>query len=159
MTQQFSEITFEELPEQRVVCCRIISQEPENDSITTVQNWLVQHGYDPENRRSFGFDSMVSPAEAVAGFRGYEVGFTVDEGVKADDGVQLRMYGGGMYGTMRIYNAFDQPFESIPAGWKYLMEGLESNREWKPIYHLCYEEVVKGDQGNDMIIYHPVVSR
>ena len=159
MTTKFNEIAFEELPGQRVVCCRIISPEPENDSITTIQNWLVQHGLNPENRRSFGFDSMVSPAEAAAGLRGYEAGFTVTEDIKADDGVQLRVYGGGMYAVLRISNAFEKPFESIPAGWRHLMEQLEINTEWQCSYNLCYEEVVPGDRGNDMIIYHPVTRR
>lgn len=159
MTHTFSEVSIQELPAQRVVSCRVVGAEPENESTRMVQNWLVQHGVNPDERRSFGFDVQVSLAEAEAGLRGYEVGYTVPDGVRADDGVQDRIYGGGLYAVLRVNNAFEAPFESIPAGWKHLMQWLENNAEWRCVYNLCYEEVVAGAQGNDLILYHPVVRR
>ena len=158
MPHSFSEITIEELKPQRVVCARVISAEPEDDSIRTVQNWLAQHGLSVEGRRSFGFDTMVSPAESEAGLRGYEIGYVVPEDTKADDGVQMRTYGGGTYAVMRVYNAFEATFESIPAGWQHLMKWLESSPEWTPGY-LCYEEVVAGKEGNDLILYEVLQKR
>lgn len=159
MSHKFGDIEFKELDPQRVICSRIISAEPEEDSMRTVQNWLVQHGLDPEGRRSFGFDSAVSQAEADAGLRGYEVGYVVPEEVNADDGVQNRIYGGGMYAVMRIYNAFEAPFEAIPAGWQHLMEEIKKTPEWQPTWSLCYEEVAKGETGTDLILYHHVKHR
>jgi DNA gyrase inhibitor GyrI len=157
MTHKFGEIKFEELPAHYVICSRIVSPEPENDSTTAVQNWLAQHGMSLEGRRSFGFDVPVRSAEAAAGLRGYEVGFTVPEGTKADDGVQARIYGGGTCAVMRIHNAFEAPFESIPAGWQHLVQQVEQNKEWKMTCGLCYEEVVKGEEGNDLILYLQVI--
>ena len=159
MSHKFSQILIEELPPQRVVCCRIISAEPENDSMRLVQNWLVQHGLSSEKRRIFGFDAAVSPAEIEAGMRGYEMGFVVPDEVKADDGVQNRIYGGGLYATMRVVNAFEAPFESIPGGWKHLMQWLENNLEWQPACNLCYEELLNGEDGQDLILYQPVKKR
>lgn len=159
MSHQFGQIEINELPPQRVVCCSIVSAEPENDVLRVVENWLVQHGLSPEGRRNFGFDVAVSPAEAGAGMRGYEIGFVVSDDVKADDGVQARIYGGGFYAVMRLYNAFEAPFESIPGGWKHLMQWTENNVDWKSACTLCYEELVKGENGHDLILYLPVEHR
>jgi len=159
MSHTFSQIKIEELPPQRVICCRIVSASPEEESVRVVQNSLAQHGLSLEDRRNFGFDVPVSRAESEAGMRGYEVGYVVSEEVKADDGVQNRIYGGGLCAVMRIHNAFEAPFEAIPAGWQHLMRWLENNTEWRPACCLCYEEVVKGENGNDLILYSPVERR
>lgn len=126
----------------------------------TVQTWLAQHGLGVEGRRSFGFDVMVSTAEANAGLRGYEIGYEVDEDVKADDGVQARLYGGGMYAVMRIHNAFEAPFESIPGGWHHLMGWLQHHSDWQAAYYLCFEEMGRGEDGTeDLILYQPVIQK
>jgi DNA gyrase inhibitor GyrI len=156
VAHHFSEVKYEELPPQRVICCRMVSAEPENDSMTVVQNWLTQHGLGLERRRSFGFDVAVSKAETAAGLRGYEVGYTVSDDTQADDGVQLRVYGGCTCAIMTIHNAFEAPFESIPAGWQHLVAQVKQDASLKISCGLCYEEVVKGESGNDLILYLPV---
>jgi len=158
MAHSFSKITFEELTPQRVICYRAISAEPEDDSSRVMQNWLAQHGMNAEGRRNFGFDVQVSAAEAAVGFRGYELGYVVPEDVKADDGVQSRLYGGGMYAVMRVVNAFEAPFESIPGGWHFLHDQVVQSAEWKPGCGLCYEEMA-GEKGSDLILYHPVTAK
>ncbi len=77
MSYKFSEVKIEALPPQRVICCRAISNEPEEEVIDRAQAWLAQHGLSAEGRRSFGFDVPVSVAEAAAGMRGYEIGYVV----------------------------------------------------------------------------------
>ena len=156
MPQKFSEITFQELAPQRVICSRMISAEPEDEVIQRVQSWLVQHGLSIESRRSFGFDVPVSVAEAAAGMRGYEIGYVVPDEVKADNGVQLRSYGGGMYAVLRVYNAFEAPFEAIGGGWKQLIAWIKDSEEWDFIHNLCYEELAKGEDGMDLILYQAV---
>lgn len=159
MSHSFSQISVEVLNPHRVICARVISAQPENDSIQLVKNWLVEHSMDPANCRSFGFDVMISPAEAEAGLRGYEVGFTVPIKVMGDNLLKIRTYGGGTYAVLRVKNAFEAPFESIPAGWGILMKWIENNPEWQPAWHICYEEIVKGDVGEDLILYQPVQKR
>jgi len=159
MTHTFGPITIEELTPQRVICHRAISLEPENDSIRTMQNWLAVHGLSVAGRRNFGFDVQVSPAEAALGRRGYEYGCVVPEEIQPDDGVQERIYGGGMVAVMRIINAFEAPFEAIPAGWMHLNRWVNENPDWQPGCALCYEELVPGETGNDLILYHPVSPR
>ena len=159
MGHTFSEISVKQLPAMRVMSCRVISREPEDDSIRKLGNWLAQHGLDMKNMRTFGFDSPISEAEAQAGLRGYEIGALVNDEVKADDGIQERLYGGGMYAVMTVANAFEAPFDSIPGGWKHLNEWVADNTQWRCSYSLCYEEVVPGNTGNDLILYHPVTER
>ncbi|MEI6289379.1 MAG: GyrI-like domain-containing protein [Chloroflexota bacterium] len=159
MSYHFSPVSIEELKPQKVICTRVISFEPENDSNQLVRNWIIKHKLDPSACRSFGFDIPVSPAEAQTGLRGYEIGFVIPEIIQGDDQFKTRTYGGGMYAVMRVHNAFETPFESIPAGWGTLMNWIESNPDWQPAWHTCYEEVIKGEIEEDLILYQPIQKR
>jgi DNA gyrase inhibitor GyrI len=159
MSYKFSEVKIEELPPQRVICCRAVSNEPEDEVIHRTQAWLAQHGLNAEGRRSFGFDVPVSVAEAAAGMRGYEIGYVIGEDIQADDGMQLRSYGGGQYAVLRVYNAFEAPFKSIPGGWQQLIAWIRENSDWDFTHNLCYEEVAEGEDGMDLILYQAVKPR
>lgn len=159
MSNNFGEITVEELLPRRVICARVISQTPEDDSMKAVQTWLGKHGFKPEGRRSFGFDVPVSPAEASNGLRGYEYGMEITENELVEDGLASRIYGGGMYAVARVVNAFEAPFQTIPAGWKRLIEWAQNNPDWQTTYDTCYEEVVPGEKGMDLILYLCVTHR
>ena len=155
MSYKFSEIKIEELPPQRVICCRAISKEPEEEVIARVQAWLAQHGLSADGR-SYGFDVPVSVAEAAAGMRGYEIGYVVAEAIQADDGMLVRTYGGGQYAVLRVYNAMTTPFEAIPGGWKALISWIKKSPDWDFVHNLCYEELVQGEDGMDLILYQAV---
>lgn len=156
MSYKFSEVKIEELPPQRVICCRAISNEPEDEVIKHAQAWLAQHGLNAAGRRRFGFDVPVSAAEAAAGMRGYEIGYTVPEDVQADNGMLVRTYGGGQYAVLRVYNAFAAPFKAIGGGWKALIAWIQESPEWDFVHNLCYEELVQGEDGMDLILYQAV---
>lgn len=159
MSFSFSEVDLQELPPMRVICARVISANPEDEVIKLVHEWLKDHGLSAEGKRSFGFDTPVSRAEADSGLRGYEFGVEIPDSVLADEGLKVRTYGGGMYAVMRIFNAFEEPFTAIPAGWQKLSEWGHANLEWKPSWYLCYEEVSPGKQGPDLILYLNMVKR
>jgi AraC family transcriptional regulator len=156
MSYKFSEVKIEELPPQRVICCRAISNEPEEEVINRAQAWLAQHGLSADGRRNFGFDVPVSVAEAAAGIRGYEIGYTVPDDIQADNGMLMRTYGGGQYAVLRVYNAFAIPFEAIPGGWKALIAWIKESPDWDFVHNLCYEELVQGEDGMDLILYQAV---
>ena len=156
MSYKFSEVKIEELPPQRVICCRAISNEPEDEVINRAQAWLAQHGLSAEGRRSFGFDVPISAAEAGAGMRGYEIGYVVSDDVQADNGTEIRTYGGGQYAVLRVHNAFSVPFEAIPGGWKALIAWIKESPDWDLVHKLCYEELVQGEDGMDLILYQAV---
>jgi len=159
MSDSFGEITVTELSPRRVICTRVISGTPEEDSMKAVETWLSKHGFKPEDRRSFGFDVPVSPAEVSKGLRGYEYGTEVSENEPIEDGLTSRIYGGGMYAVARVVNAFEAPFQTIPSGWKRLIEWAQNNPDWQTTYDTCYEEVVPGEKGMDLILYLCVTHR
>jgi hypothetical protein len=153
MADKFGDITVEELAPRQVVCSRVISQTPEEDVMRAVENWVTGHGLKLEGRRSFGFDVPVSPAEAEKGLRGYEYGMEISAEEYVEGILPTRIYGGGMYAVMRVVNAFEAPFQTIPAGWQRLIKWAQDNPEWQTSYDTCYEEVVPGEKGMDLILY------
>ncbi|BCY17583.1 hypothetical protein hrd7_14320 [Leptolinea sp. HRD-7] len=153
MSDKKGEITVEELKPRKVVCSRVFSQTPEEDVMQAVEKWFTGHGLKLEGRRTFGFDVPVSPAEAAKGLRGYEYGIEISEKEYVADSLPSRIYGGGMYAVTRVVNAFEAPFKTIPAGWQNLIGWVQSSTEWQTTYDTCYEEVVPGEKGMDLILY------
>ena len=153
MSNKNGEITVEELAPRQVVCSRVISQTPEEDVMQAVENWITSHGLKMEGRRTFGFDVPVSPAEAAKGFRGYEYGIEISPEEYVEGSLSTRIYGGGMYAITRVVNAFEAPFQTIPAGWQNLIGWAQNNPELQVLYETCYEEVVPGEKGMDLILY------
>lgn len=153
MPDKHEDFSVEELTPRRVICTRSISQTPEEDSMKAVESWISSHGLTLDDRRSFGFDVPVSPAELSQGLRGYEYGMEVGEEIQPSEGLSARVYGGGFYAVTRVVNAFDAPFQSIPAGWQKLINWAQNISGWSPVYETCYEETVPGENGVDLILY------
>jgi effector-binding domain-containing protein len=153
MSNNNGEITVEELAPRQVVCSRVISQTPEEDVMQAVENCVTSHGLKLEGRRTFGFDVPVSPAEAAKGLRGYEYGIEIRAEEYVEGTLPTRIYGGGMYAVSRVINAFEAPFQTIPAGWQRLIKWAQDNPDWQTTYDTCYEEVVPGKKWMDLILY------
>ncbi len=153
MSNKDGEITIEELAPRQVVCSRVISQTPEEDVMQAVEKWITSHGRKMEGRRTFGFDVPVSPAEAAKGLRGYEYGIEISAEEYVEGELSTRFYGGGLYAVTRVVNAFEAPFQTIPAGWQHLIGWAQNNPELQVQYETCYEEVVPGEKGMDLILY------
>ncbi|MBK7218633.1 MAG: GyrI-like domain-containing protein [Candidatus Promineofilum sp.] len=155
LQERFSDVTITDLPPLRVACFRAISRTPEDDALRVLTRWAVGAGFN-ELPRSFGFDVEVSPRQADAGLRGYEVWLVVPEGVEESKPVTIHDFAGGRYATLTIHHPFDDPFAIIPAGWHALHEWVTARR-LAPLGEPPYlEEVVAGEGGQDMILYHPV---
>jgi effector-binding domain-containing protein len=153
MTDNFGDITVEELAPRQVVCSRVFSQTPEEDVMQAVEKWITGHGLKLEGRRTFGFDVPVSPAEAAKGLRGYEYGIEISEEEYVEGTLPKRIYGGGKYAVTRVVNAVEAPFQTIPAGWQRLIKWAQNNPDWQTTFDTCYEEVVPGEKGMDLILY------
>jgi len=153
--KKMSEISLQDLPPMRMACYQVVSQEPENEGSQFMEAWAAALGL--RGMRRFGFDSPVSEEQAKAGLRGYEQWFEVPGEVKGADGVMIRQFPGGRYAVLRLFNPFEAPFETIPAGWQYLHEWVQSQVDVKDGCHQCLEELVPG-QGNwlDLVLYYPI---
>lgn len=149
--ERFSEISLTELPPMRVACYRAVSKTPEEDAMSVLSQWMAETGQQGRPR-SFGFEVDVTPLQASAGLRGYEVWFEVPPNVWPAPPVAIRTFPGGRAATLTIEDPFHDPFHHIPAGWGRLLDWAVANRI-DPADHQCLEEVIERDGREDMILY------
>lgn len=154
-TPHQSEVSLQTLPPMRMACYQVVSREPEDESGKFMDAWVQARNL--QGGRRFGFDVPVSAGQAADGLRGYEQWYSVPDDVKGADGVMMRSFPGGRYAVLRLFNPFVAPFETIPGGWRFLHEWVQSRPEIKCGYHPCLEELVPGEAGGmDLILYYPI---
>lgn len=153
--ERFSEVAIVDLPPLRVACFRAISRTPEDDAVKVLTQWAAEAGL-VGRPRSFGFDVAVSPAQAEAGLRGYELWYVVPPAVWPSPPVTIREFPGGHFAAMTVYDPFVDPFAHIPAGWMALHEWVTAHGMVAPGEMLCLEELVERDGVSDLVLYHPV---
>jgi DNA gyrase inhibitor GyrI len=160
---RYSEIHIEQLPPLHVVSCRAVSGTPEEDVTRQVAAWRTAKGL-PGTLRTFGFDVEVAPEQAAAGLRGYELWVAAPRDVELDEEMQVKEFRGGLYAVMTIFDAFDDPFASIPQGWGYLHEWVTNHAQYEGAEHQMLEEVVvEADAGDGALrrhlsIYYPLAA-
>jgi hypothetical protein len=152
--ERFSEVSFVELPPLRVARFRAVSATPEDDAVKVLDQWAAGAGI--ERARSFGFDVEVTPEQAAAGLRGYELWIVAPPGAMPAGPVALRDFPGGRYAAMTVYEPFGDPFAYIPAGWGALHEWAIAHDLGEPGEMLCLEELVGRDGVSDLVLYYPV---
>jgi hypothetical protein len=157
-TTRFSDIRLETLPPLHVARCRAVSETPEEDAADRMARWRAAQKLSGPFRH-FGFDTDVTPAEAAAGLRGYEVWTTVPAGVQPSGGINLSDFAGGLYAAMTIREPFDDPFAWIPAGWQQLHLWVEASPRVGSADHQWLEELVDEAGRRDLVLFHPVTIR
>jgi hypothetical protein len=153
--ERFSEVSFVDLPPLRVACFRAVSRTPEDDAVKVLDQWAAGAGI-MERPRSFGFDVEVTPEQAAAGLRGYELWYVAPLGTMPAGPVVMRDFPGGHYAAMTVYDPFVDPFAHIPAGWGALHEWVTARGLDDPDTMLCLEELVERDGVSDLVLYYPV---
>ncbi len=157
---RYSEIVVRELPPMHVVSYRAISAAPETDAASAMTAWQAEQQLPPA--RSFGFDVEVTPEQQRAGLRGYELWLAVPRGTEHGEDMQARHFRGGLYAAMTIFDAFDDPFAGIPAGWEYLHNWVMAHPQYESAEHQMLEEVIDAaepdGQPRHLVIYYPVAT-
>jgi hypothetical protein len=153
-----SEIEIEVLPSLVIARYQTISTAPEDDGWVYVQAWLAEKGM-PAETRHFGFDIDVSAEDSQAGKRGYEYWMVVPEGTQPDEKVKIDTFPGGLYGAMTLYQPFSDPFNRIPGGWKILHEWVIGSEQVQGGPHQWLEEALNTDDGVDLKLYHPIMTK
>jgi DNA gyrase inhibitor GyrI len=159
---RYSEIHICELPPMHVVSFRAVSTTPEEDVSRHLAEWMATQVLPP--LRTFGFDVEVPFEQQAAGLRGYEVWVVAPAGVVLDDDMTAREFDGGLYAVMTIFDAFDDPFASIPAGWEYLHHWVQANPQYEGAEHQMLEEVVtepaaaEDEPRRHLAIYYPIAA-
>jgi DNA gyrase inhibitor GyrI len=160
---RYSEVQIRELPPMRVVSFRAISATPEEDAARHVAEWAVKQQL-PQTLRNFGFDVEVTEEQRNAGLRSYELWMAAPPGIEPGEGMLARQFIGGLYAVMTIYDALDEPFARIPAGWEYLHNWVTENSQYEPAEHQMLEEVIiaagatEDAQRRHLVIYYPVAA-
>jgi len=154
--EPFSATGVETLGPLHVACYRAASPMPEDDASRYLEDWIARQSVSRPVRH-FGFDVDVSAEQRRAGCRGYEVWVTVPTDVRPSNGVTVRDFDGGLYAVMTIYKPFDDPFARIPGGWKRLHEWVIQSDRCRGAGHQWLEELIAGENGSDLKLYHPVV--
>jgi AraC family transcriptional regulator len=150
-----SEISIETLAPMRVACYRAASLSPEEDGTKYMLEWWRQQGGGAPGRH-FGFDVDVTPEQQKEGLRGYEIWLCVPEGVQPSAEVTMRDFAGGLYAVQTLFDPFVDPFGRIPAGWKRLHEWVIGSSQYRSGEHQWLEEIVQGEKGEDLKLYHPI---
>lgn len=153
--ERFSEVFVVDLPPMRVAAFRAVSRTPGDDAMRVLGQWAAGAGLRGQPR-SFGFDVAVSPEQAEAGLRGYELWYVVEDRTTPSGPVAIHNFPGGRYAALTIHDPFSDPFAHIPAGWGMLHEWVLGCGDSEAGERLCLEEVVERDGATDMILYHPV---
>src|SRR5690606_5987718 len=119
LKEQYSQVSLVALPPMRVARFHAVSRTPEDDVMKVLQQWSESLGIH-ELPRNVGFDVDVTPQQAEAGLRGYELWFVVGERVVGSGAVEVHDFPGGLYAAMTLNDPFADPFERIPSGWGVL---------------------------------------
>jgi effector-binding domain-containing protein len=156
----YSKITKTDLPEMKVVSAWRISNNPEDEVIRFLHDWMNEKGIAIANCRSFGFDIPVSEADIAAGKRGYEFWLSINDDIEGDDQVTVKTIPADFYLTLRITDPFSDPFTRIGNGWKLLAEEArklnENNCCCSSSRRYCLEEVIEEKGITYMDIFCPV---
>lgn len=155
MENYLSEVTYEYVPAYRFAKKCKISQNPEDEAIAEMMDWMKQNNLAPEKSRAIGYDIPVSKEDQEKGYRGYAFCQSIPEDFKTKDDVEVFQFQNGHFAKLRIDNPMEDPFTKIPAGWNHLVQYL---KERNLLGYACeegasFEECLTTDKGQIMDIY------
>ncbi len=155
MIEFLSEISYVSMPAYRFAKKTIISNNPEDEVIAEMIDWMKRNNLPLENSRAIGYDVPVSKEDQEKGLRGYAFCQSIPEGFITNDEVQLFSFQGGHYAKLSIDHPMEDPFRKIPAGWNHLLAKL---KEKDLLIHTCeegacFEECLMTEKGQIMDIY------
>ena len=93
-----------------------------------------------------------------------EFWISVPRGIEAGEDMLGRRFQGGLYAATMIYDALDDPFVRIPAGWEYLHNWVMTHPQYELAEHQMLEEAIvtagtqPGGQRRHLVIYYPVAA-
>lgn len=149
-SDKYVNIRVETVPAFRYVKHAVLSDDPEGDAIDRVIGWAKDCGF--EHPRIIGWDFPHLSQEQINVFHmhGYEAAWILPDNF-TPEGREVFEQPTQKYAVITIKGAFDDPFVSIPNGYKTLMAYMQLNG-LEIVHDLgigCFET----DGGPDMDIY------
>ncbi len=134
---------------------KVISKEPENDSIDFMTAYKHKHKINPQSE--IGIDAQISEKDQEKGLRGYQYFLVVNEHVFEQTNEQELMkliMPQANYLMLTIDDPFKDPFIRIPMGWKKLMQTFDETYKYRGDLAIgCFEEKVETLTGTIMNLY------
>lgn len=128
----YSEVAIRKVPAFQMARYVMVSPNPEADVQNYMKQWAKKSGLaaaDPD-AKLIGWDFPFVSQEQQTRFdlHGYVAAYVLPEGFQTDcPGVEYAQNKEAEYAVITVTDPFVQPFERIPAGYKYIMEFLEAN--------------------------------
>lgn len=133
------EVRIVELAPMRVASFQGYGTSPEEQAFEKLQGWLKAHNLMGEvrNHRVFGFNNP-EPSVGSPNY-GYEVWITVGPEVEPEGDMEVKTFGGGLYGVSAC--AASDPGSDIPKCWQQLVAWLNQS-PYEHAHHQWLEEHV-----------------
>lgn len=145
----YSNLRVETVPAFRYVKHTVISTDPEGDAIDRV-NWIAhKNGVEKPQVIGWDFPNLSQEQINVFNMHGYTAAWILPEGL-SPEGYEICEQQAHKYAAIHIENPFENPFVTIPNGYKALMEYMNVNglkHEYKDVIP-CFET-----DGDTMDIY------
>ena len=125
--EAYTNLRVETVPAFRYVKYAVVSPDPESDAIGKLCSLARSLGV--ENPRMIGWDFPNVSQEQINCFNmhGYEAAWILPEGVGLPPEFEIHEQAEHKYAAIHIENPFENPFTTIPNGYKTLMEYMRVN--------------------------------
>ena len=125
--EAYTNLRVETVPAFRYVKYAVVSPDPESDAIGKLCSLARSLGV--ENPRVIGWDFPNVSQEQINCFNmhGYEAAWILPEGVGLPPEFEIHEQAEHKYAAIHIENPFENPFTTIPNGYKTLMEYMRVN--------------------------------
>lgn len=162
----YSEIEIRKVPAFKMARYVMISPNPESDVQSYMKNWGSVSGLiaaDPSAKLiGWDFPFVSQELQSRFGFHGYVAAYVLPEGFQTTcPGVEYAQNKEAEYAVITITEPMVRPFERIPAGYKRILEYLQTNNfkdKMSDDIIGCFEYEYEKDGVNYMDIYVHAVS-
>ena len=157
----YSEIEIRKVPAFKMARYVMISPNPESDVQSYMRNWGSVSGLiaaDPSAKLiGWDFPFVSQELQSRFGFHGYVAAYVLPEGFQTTcPGVEYAQNKEAEYAVITVTEPMVRPFERIPAGYKRILEYLQTNNfkdKMSDDIIGCFEYEYEKDGVNYMDIY------
>ena len=124
--EAYTNLRTETVPAFRYIKYAVVSTDPEGDAINRMFNIARDCGYDKPRVIGWDFSNVSQEQINVFNMHGYEAAWILPEGVVPPN-AEIHEQAAHKYAAIHIEKPFDNPFVTIPNGYKTLMEYMRVN--------------------------------
>lgn len=128
----YSNLRTEIVPAFRYVIYTAISVNPESDSIDRIRKIAQEHGDNYPKIIGWDFPYLSQEQINVFNMHGYTAAWVLPENITPDD-LEIKEQKEQRYAAVHIEGPFDNPFVTIPNGYKTIDEYMKTNG----LKHVC----------------------